>query len=406
MCGLAGIAGDLTNKDTDIFKDLLTASVLRGADATGIATYRKNTKEVDLYKQAVESPSFLQNRRADRLITPMADVLLGHTRKSTESWTSKYSHDDAHPFRFDNTIGAHNGMIPVGALSNLPHSLKQAIDSENLIYNIHKIGVGPTLSKVWGAWALSLLDAETGKLSFIRNDQRPLAFAFSKDKRRLFWASESQMLHWILCRFGEPTFTEYPQILEPNTLLEFDLLSKEKIGDAWTMSKVEGGKEPEKKFTHSGAGARHGTTSHTKPVYSKPKSPEQVFLNSLEGLEKQLLGFDYSKRSTWAAKKRKRQQGLVTAIDKMYKAWEKGWQPEPESNVVSITPQRAIVKQKLLDDGCAFCCTTAVEEADLPFCTIGKEGEVLCHVCAVDETLLQIAQAPKPPTKPIALPNH
>lgn len=406
MCGLAGVAGDLTNKDIDIFKDLIVTSVVRGSDATGIATYRRHGNEVELYKQAIESPSFIQNRRADRLLSPLADIIMGHTRKSTESWASKYSHDDAHPFKFDNIVGAHNGMIPQAAIDRLPHKLANCIDSENLIYSIYRAGIAETLGKVWGAWALSLMDAKTGTLAFIRNEQRPLSFAFSKDKRRLYWASEGMMLHWVLARYGEEMFTEVPQTLAPHTLIEFDLKSKEKIGDSWTMTKVEGGKEPEKKPV---TGAKTiSSTGVVKPVYHKPLSPEQVFIKTLEGLEQQLVGFDYSKRTTWAAKKRKRHDGLVKAIDKMYKQWEKGW-PDTTSaeEEVSITANtRAAVKQLLHDDGCCFCCTTVVDDKDLDYCSVGSDGEVLCHTCAKDETLLSIAKAPKPKAQVISLPSH
>jgi hypothetical protein len=411
MCGLAGIAGDLQHKDLDVLKELLLVSQVRGEDATGIAAYNARIDEVDIYKQAVESSIFLQNRRADRLISAQMDVIMGHTRKATGHYTSKFNHDDAHPFWINDTVGAHNGMIPVEAINKLPHTIKGAIDSENLIYNISKIGIEETLKTAWGAWALSLIDVKYKKLSFVRNNARPLSYAFSKDKRKLYWASEAPMLYWILQRWGVETFTEFPQTLEANTLLEFDIGNKKPIGDSWTFSKILEGKEPEKKKPAT-VPSNGGTVLPTFGTPSKkgPLSPEDALLASLMGMENQLLMYDYSKRYMWGLKKTKKHAALVKGIDRMYKTWE-NWGvdtspiPEPLDEAAAPVSFSDLVKQRLLDNGCAFCCASDVADDHLEFCTIGNQGEVLCDKCGEDESLRRLVSAPDNSKKPLLLEN-
>jgi hypothetical protein len=401
MCGLAGVAGDLQGKDTDIAKELLYLSQVRGSDATGLVTYKTMSRKFDTYKRAMPASTFLDLRRVDGMISPQADVLMLHTRRSTGAWDSKYNHEDAHPFHWNNIIGMHNGMIPPGALDQLPHKLKGAIDSEQLIYNISKAGVDGTIPLIWGAWALALLDTENRKLGFVRNKERPFTYAFSKDKRRVYWASEGPMLFWVLNRYGIETSTPYPQVLAENTFLEFDLGSGKPIGDSWTEFKVEGGKEPEKKPippTGGNTGNNNkgaGTVSTSK---SRSYSPQEAMLKMIEGMEAQLLQFDHSTMPYWPKMKRKRFDGIVKSLNRVYKEWAEGsfivnmQQPEKMETTDVGTTHKDVAKQMLADKGCAFCCKDSVEDFELESCGIGSSGEVLCNVCNADPALRSIAQ--------------
>lgn len=399
MCGLAGVAGDVTNKDIDVFKELLVCSALRGTDATGIAAYSLKYNEADIYKYATDAASFVSHRKADRLMIPSSDVLIGHTRRAAGvAWNSKFNHDDAHPFWYGDTIGAHNGVIGEQAIAGLQHHVKGAIDSENLIYSISKVGIENTLSKIWGAYALSILDIEKKTLSFVRNKERPLSYAFSKDKKRLYWASEAPMLYWILQRNGIETFTQFPQNLEEHRLLSFDLLAKVPIADAWTLSSVKEGKEPEKKSYPSVRGTGWGTGTGTT-FGTKKETPEQILVKSIKTLENQLADFDYSKRKTWGPKKAKRHAGLVRSLERLYTNWANlGNVPEPvvTEELTSPVSLNVLIKQKIIHDGCAMCCTSDVDDKDVPSCVLGSEGEVLCPKCASDETLRTIIRAPLP----------
>jgi hypothetical protein len=402
MCGLAGVAGDLQGKDADIAKELLYLSQVRGSDATGLVTYKTMTRKFDTYKRAMPAATFLDLRRVEGMISPQADVLMLHTRRSTGAWDSKYNHEDAHPFHWNNVIGMHNGMIPPGALDQLPHKLKGAIDSEQLIYNISKAGVDGTIPLIWGAWALALLDTENRKLGFVRNRERPFAYAFSKDKKRMYWASEGPMLFWVLNRYGIETSTPYPQILPEDTFLEFDLGSNKPIGDSWTQFKCEGGKEPEKKPTPptgGNTGNNKGAGKTTSP--SRSFTPQEAMLKMIEGMESQLLSFDHSTMLHWPKMKRKRFDGIVRSLSRVYKDWAEGSfvedmkqleAPEKMGTTDAGKTHKEVAKQLLADKGCAFCCKDQVEDFELEACGIGSSGEVLCNVCNADSALRSIAQ--------------
>lgn len=405
MCGLAGVAGDLQAKDAEIAKELLYHSQVRGSDATGIVSYKTMMRKFDTYKRAVPASTFLDLRRVDGMFTPSVDVLMCHTRRATGAWDSKFNHEDAHPFHWNNIIGMHNGVIPPGALDKLPHKLKGAIDSEQLIYNISKDGVNTTIPLIWGAWALSLLDTENRKLGFVRNKERPFAYAFSKDHKRMYWASEGPMLFWVLNRYGIETSTQYPQILQEDTFLEFDLGSGKPIGESWTQFKVEGGKEPEKKPTPpTGGPIGHNTPKVTwTNSTSKPRTftPQEAMLKMIEGMEAQLLQFDHSTMLYWPKMKRKRFNGIVKSLNRVYKEWADGSfiedmkkleVPEKLETADAGKTHKDVAKQMLADKGCAFCCKDSVEDHELEHCGIGSAGEVLCNVCNADPALRSIAQ--------------
>ena len=406
MCGLSGVAGDLQGKDTDIAKELLYLSQVRGSDATGLVSYKTTLRKYDTFKRAVPASTFLDLRRVDGMFTPTADVLMCHTRRSTGAWDSKYNHEDAHPFHWNNVIGMHNGMIPFAALERLPHKLKNAIDSEQLIYNISKEGVNGILPEVWGAWALALLDTENRKLGFVRNKERPFAYAFSKDKKRMFWASEAPMLYWVLSRYGIETSTPFPIALPEDTFIEFDLASGKPIGESMTEFKVEGGKEPEKKPTPPTGGTGHNKTTTAGGVISTSNrhrnfTPQEAMLKMIEGMEAQLLSFDHSTMLYWPKGKRKRFDGIVKSLNRVYKEWANGSfieemkqleAPEKMETTDAGKTHKEIAKQMLADKGCAFCCKDSVEEHELEHCGIGSSDEVLCNVCNADPALRSIAQ--------------
>lgn len=405
MCGLSGVAGDLQGKDTDVAKELLYHSQVRGSDATGLVSFKTITRKLDSFKRAVPASTFLDLRRVDSMFTPTADVLMAHTRRSTGAWDSKYNHDDAHPFHWNNVIGMHNGMIPFMALEKLPHKLKGAIDSEQLIYNISKEGVNGILPEVWGAWALSLLDVENRKLGFVRNKERPFAYAFSKDKKRMFWASEAPMLYWVLNRHGIETSTPFPISLPEDTFIEFDLASGKPIGDSMVEFKVEGGKEPEKKPTPPTGGVigHNSNARGTATSTSKHRSftPQEAMLKMIEGMETQLLSFDHSTMHYWPKAKRKRFEGIVKSLNRVYKEWADGSfieemkqleAPEKMETTDAGKTHKEVAKKMLADKGCAFCCKDSVEDHELEHCGIGSSDEVLCNVCNADSALRSIAK--------------
>lgn len=412
MCGLAGVAGDLTHKDLDVIKDLTVCSQIRGVDATGIATYTTRSKQAELYKQAQPAAMFLENRRADRLLSTQNDVIMVHTRKST--YTTRSSSADAHPFWHNDLIGAHNGSIPHSALSNLKDRLGHgAIDSEELIYNISRNGLPETLGKVWGAYALSLIDTENQKLGLIRNTERPLAYAFSKDLKRVYWASEQPLLYAILWRHGIDTHKDFPTVLSPHTLLEFDLASGKSIGESWTESKIEGGREPEKKSSAVGKTENGKQTTKVTTGTSGTEGVFQKLKRKVEEASQDFMEFDYSNIKNWSKQTQKRFQTIVVNHISAVRALEGyiAYQAErkakeraaaAEEDKLYADPKAAFAaqfKRMYADKGCAFCCSNDASSIEVENCRVSVEGDILCDTCAQDETLCSIAKVTPAPKK-------
>lgn len=415
MCGLFGVAGDLSQKDCDVFKDLMLASQTRGSDATGIAVYRKWDKKAEIHKMAVPSSAFLDMRRVDNLISPQYDLLMGHTRKATGAWNSRTNPRDAHPFQCGDIIGAHNGVIPHAALNNLKHNIKDAIDSENVIYNISAEGLDGTIPNIWGAYALSLLDVENKKLGFVRNTQRTLSFMYSKSKKTIYWASEPLMLQWAVERHNISCTTDVPLMLKEDVFAEFTFDSKVEIVDTVAFRELVGGKEPEKKtYTPPQQGGYYrapGTTtqmtrgSGPTSVSNKPNSPLDTALTAVKRMEAELIKFNFADRNNWTKKEKNKFNTLIIGIQNIYDQVASGH--ITSTNVAAITDVteseeqldlpltgKRLAKHLLESHACCFCCTSDVADADLGKCAVSKDKQaVLCPTCAQDESLLHLGEA-------------
>jgi predicted glutamine amidotransferase len=406
MCGLAGVAGNLTNKDTDVLRDLVHFSQSRGADATGLATYHIRTKEAQLHKLPIPSSVFLDSRRVDRMISASEDVLMAHTRKST--YHGKSLGSDAHPFWHNNLIGAHNGSIPAHALKDLPHSLLGAIDSETLIYNISKAGADVVIPKLAGAWALSLLDTEKQKLGFIRNKERPLHFAFSKGGQKLYWASEAGMLWAVLDRHGVETEEAWPVLAAVDTFYEFDLASGKSIGESWTQFKLEGRKEEKKpQGGTTGYGVAIPLLTDQRKTKQKPVSNGgsglEGTLKRIKGLELSLLQFNFARQAIWPKNQKARFGSLMLQIMCAYKDLENLIEAKPKDDdfLPNVQMTRGEFKELYLKSGCCYCNDNSVDDKHAEKYEHSKTGDVLCPSCAEDQTLRALSGLPEVKEEPI-----
>lgn len=207
MCGHVGVAGDLTAKAMKAFKDMLFFDTVRGAHGTGVATipWAKNSREPDdciVLKAPVAAPVFLEIESVKSLLRNTAhSVVIGHNRHATKG---AHVFENTHPFLSGSVVGAHNGTVR--DTSGLPLDGDWGTDSETIMANIAENGSKGTITKLTegtnGAWALVWYDFNTNELCFLRNSERPLCFAFSKDREQLFWSSEVGTLFSATSRNG------------------------------------------------------------------------------------------------------------------------------------------------------------------------------------------------------------
>lgn len=197
MCGHIGMMGkQLLAKEEDAIEDGLFISALRGSDSVGVGVVPYNA----------EQPPFVQKRLGMapyHLTLPLAGakVIIGHVRSATIG--NRGDRELAHPFMFDNIIGAHNGTLRGNWRQVLQDQTNEVFgsDSQALFYNFAYWGVKETIESIYGAWCLVWWDEDEYTLNMLRNDERPMWTAQGKDGN-LYWASEHWMINGML-RAGE-----------------------------------------------------------------------------------------------------------------------------------------------------------------------------------------------------------
>jgi predicted glutamine amidotransferase len=198
MCGLVGWAGFLEHKHKLAMKDMLFLNSLRGKDSTGLTAVRRN-REVVTRKLTVPGYEFIEYPIVDRTFSFGDQVWLGHGRFKT---TGDVSRANAHPFEVldkDNLIwlvGTHNGTL------NNKWDIEQKLggekfdtDSEALFnWFAEAPDYRQAAAALKGAWSLVWWDATQDAIHFLRNEERPLVYAFTKDRKAMCWASEAWMI--------------------------------------------------------------------------------------------------------------------------------------------------------------------------------------------------------------------
>lgn len=277
MCGLVGMMGDLLSRHKDMMADLLFLDTLRGADSTGVACIRSNG-DVHVAKSTIPGYEFIQTAHFKDGLRLTDDIWIGHNRYGTVGKTHKMN---AHPFLVEDEegdpvlVGAHNGTLK-NKWELDPHPAKFGTDSEALFNVIANEGPKKTLAKTEGAWALSWFDWYEDALFFIRNKERPLTFAYAKDKKTFFWASEAWMLRTAAARNGVELDVVYN--MNEDTLYRAEI--PERKGDRVIADlKVEGGLVGKPTPTFQGGQADRSwwrDNSHQKGTQTPPKTGSTI----------------------------------------------------------------------------------------------------------------------------------
>lgn len=184
------MVGKITASERTAFQELLYLDAVRGWDSTGVFNVKPDGS-TRMFKQASVPTEFLQRTQAKKVLSEAGVyALVGHNRAATKGLVND---DNAHPFQHDAVIGVHNGTLRT--THQLPNSSKFVVDSDNLYYAMTQESIDTLIPKVNGAYALVWHDArEAGAVYVLRNSERPLWYAHSKDKATCFIASEFPMI--------------------------------------------------------------------------------------------------------------------------------------------------------------------------------------------------------------------
>jgi len=372
MCGLVGVAGDLSYRDEAMMRRLLLLDYFRGVDSTGFAAVRRDNNfhiakvashPIDLYDMGKFKSALNGN---------LSKVFIGHNRAATRGEVNTFN---AHPFEFDNIVGAHNGTLEYQAVNRLEDALgeKFPVDSMALLAGIAKLGLEETIGMINGAWALTWFDRERNTLNFLRNDQRPLWYSYEENFQRVFWASEWEMMdNAMLNTPGAKNYRNDKGFrffqCEPDIHYEFDLAAFMKVGEKQVpkpkAQKIEARERPK--------------SNYQSPTYSRYNGAEYDPFHRKNGSTDQ-----QTSRSTTTT------SPLSLVNDNMVHI--PAFMEQPYGKILTRERFDAIAKY-----GCGWCGCD-VSFGDLGVTVIERDESVLCRDCSTtrrDDSVRVISQTP------------
>ena len=210
-----------SQKNCDIFTQMLYVDALRGWDATGVFGVSK-VGNVDIKKQAAAAGHFVSSEPYKKFISDgfaKYQMMIGHNRKATHG---EKRHADAHPFwdKAEKIVLVHNGMV-----SNHKDLCKESTVDSAAVANAIAAGdnMDEVLASIQGAFAFIFYNTEEKKLYMIRNNLRPLYV--SENAGAYIISSEDSMAYWI-CKRNTEYITKNTE-LKPWFLYSIDLDKRE-----------------------------------------------------------------------------------------------------------------------------------------------------------------------------------
>lgn len=205
MCGIFGAIGNRINPG--IIRALAIANRERGTDSLGL--FDNTGKSV---KRAADPFKCLVDAKFDEFIGRACSkgwFIAGHTRYATHG---KVTDRNAHPFRFGNIIGTHNGIV------KFPKERDYRVDSEYLFDQLSRHGgdYQTALEDIDGYWGIAWFD---GANFWLQTHNQELAIVRAADD---VWYYSSDAAHLAACT-GRPEVLEFGE----GTTIRFALNSSE-----------------------------------------------------------------------------------------------------------------------------------------------------------------------------------
>lgn len=184
MCGLVGFSGK-TDYDIEKIKILLLYNETRGGDGTGYYNGKILSKKADT------TYTFLGTNNIEK-----SSFFIGHCRKGTNGMKND---KNCHPFKFDNIIGAHNGVIKEAMQLGLKYDIKGNewdVDSE-IFFNYMSKQDNYDILKTYNGAAALLFTKGKDRLFVYRDEERPLFYGQCKEG--IYFSSLENSLKAINC---------------------------------------------------------------------------------------------------------------------------------------------------------------------------------------------------------------
>ncbi len=196
MCGIVGfIHGGkygFDAKTADVMETMLFLDTQRGWDSTGTFGVQKNGN-LYLAKDAIHGADFINTKEYKDIRSKMissGQFWVGHNRWATRG---NITDKNAHPFVVeDNIVLVQNGTMR----GDHKKHKDVEVDTEAIAHVIHDTGdIEEALNKIDASFALVWYNVKNKTLHLIRNNERPLYTAKTKDNQgSVLFASEENMI--------------------------------------------------------------------------------------------------------------------------------------------------------------------------------------------------------------------
>ena len=242
MCGIYGVFGSgILKQDLGVFHNLAFLNQLRGVHSTGVMrAFHDKHRKPEILKDTVPAMFFFnkqENRKILEEVSPVA--IMGHNRSATVGDANNIA--GAHPFETERYIGFHNGTLREDEFCKHPDYLT---DSEALWNKLDGAeSFEDTLAELYkdSAFALAYYEKATGRVGFVRNGHRPLAFAAHQKRNVVYYSSDIRDLEYAIDRFDvdAETYTlgTWQHISTDPRKLNFNT-EKERV-NLWNINKIE-----------------------------------------------------------------------------------------------------------------------------------------------------------------------
>lgn len=277
MCGLVGIySSNMERKHEDALSALLYLDTWRGRDSTGVAAIRKNA-DTEVLKATIPGYEFVEGPKLGQHLHLTDFCWIGHNRYGT---IGKNIKTNSHPFMVDDEdgccilVGAHNGTLK--SKYRLPNHASYGTDSEALYNSIATEGLEKTLEELEGAWALTWYDHVEEELRFLRNNERPLFYAWEEGRKTLIWASEMWMIRVACSRNKIKLEDDKVYSVAEDTLYRVPVPLKH--NEELTMHRKGGlvGKQTPNFFRMGATGGAGGQTTQQRGTTTTPQTNQRT----------------------------------------------------------------------------------------------------------------------------------